>query len=114
MVNIVQDYGKFVAAKSCDQITFANHDRQTLGNIHDEPVADRMAETVIDRFETVEVEKQNGKVKFGFVLTFFDQKLQAFGKFYYGSAVRSVRREMPYAGKAVRGAGLSFCLPIPS
>ena len=89
----VQNNGKFVAAETRDQIAFADHIGQTLGDMQNQMVAHRMSETVIDGLETVEVEKQNGKFKFGFVLAFFERELERFHKKIAVRQIRSERRE---------------------
>ncbi len=53
----IQNKSKFIAAESRHQIFFPNGSCQTFGNVKNKPVADRMSETVVDSFETVDVEK---------------------------------------------------------
>ena len=50
---------KFVAAETRDDIGRAQTIAQTFGNPDQQFVADQMTETVVDEFETVEINKQN-------------------------------------------------------
>ena len=55
-------HDELVAAEPCDDIALAHRALQPLGDTLEKPVADRVAERIIDRFEAVEVDPQHGRL----------------------------------------------------
>ena len=55
------DDRKFVTAQSCDQVGVADAAAQPACEGHEQLVADRMPERVVDGLEVIEIEIENGQ-----------------------------------------------------
>src|SRR5205085_11215203 len=76
VLKVIQKNRKLVAAKPRDRVVRAQTTFELARNRDEQLVADRVAETVVDHLEAVEVEKENGEVVFGMALGLFDGEAQ--------------------------------------
>src|SRR5690606_1073285 len=60
-----QHYDELVAAQAGHQVAGAYRGPQALGHLRQHPVADVVAEAVVDQLETVEVDEQQGEAVLG-------------------------------------------------
>ena len=56
---ILEQYGELIAAEPCRRISDPDTQKKPLGDHLQEPIACFVAQTVIDDFEPVEIEKNN-------------------------------------------------------
>jgi hypothetical protein len=52
---------KFIAAQAGNEIRFAGAELEAFGDLQQQQISDGMAVGVVDRFELVEIEKEDGK-----------------------------------------------------
>jgi len=60
-LQMLKQYGEFIAAIAGDQVMRAQTAAQALGDGHQQAVAKTVAQAVIDQLETVEVQEQHGE-----------------------------------------------------
>src|SRR5436190_24183223 len=87
--NAVQQNRKFIAAQTRDDVGVADAALQPPGHGNQQLITDRMTQTVIDVFKTIEVKKEYSKLVVLLVLGALDHELQVLSQ---QRAVRQVRQ----------------------
>ena len=58
IIELLNQNDELVTAKSADGVAAANAALESLGNLFEQCISDRMAERIVDGFEIIEVDKQ--------------------------------------------------------
>ena len=74
--NAVEQNRELVAAQPRHHVGFANAMLQTTRHRNQQLIADRMAQTVVDVLEAIEVEEEHGELIILVLLRAFDDELQ--------------------------------------
>src|SRR4051812_1764947 len=89
--NSVQQDGKFIATQARDNVRFANTAFQAPRHRDQQLITNRMTQTVIDVFKTIEVKKEYSKLVVLLVLGAFDYEFQVLSQ---QGAVGQVRQRV--------------------
>ena len=60
-LDVRDEHGELVASETGDGVSGSDGSTKTVGDFHQKSIAGLMAVSVVDEFESIEIEEENGK-----------------------------------------------------